>query len=240
VHGVWPADQPVHRRVLRLLRLMGDGTQGGVMSEPYDTERAETEMRYATILVDPPWPQRGAGAPWIGRGDARGGTGASGPMPYRPMTVPDIARLPVGDLAARDAHLYLWTTNGFLPAAFSVLGSWGFHYSTTLVWAKAPMGGGLGGCYGISTEFLLFARRGSLPAKQRVGRTWFTWKRAYDQRGKPRHSAKPGDAHALIEQVSPGPYVELFARDARPGWDHWGDQSPEPITWATEVEALIP
>lgn len=136
----------------------------------------------------------------------------------------------VGDLAHGDgAHLYLWTTNRFLGEAFEVLRSWGFAYSTTLVWAKKPMGGGLGGAYGISTEYALFARRGVVSTATRITGTWFPWKRPYDERGKPKHSAKPPEFYAMVEQVSPGPRVELFARSARPNWDVWGNQAPDAV-----------
>jgi N6-adenosine-specific RNA methylase IME4 len=101
--------------------------------------------------------------------------------------------------------------------------AWGFTYSTIITWAKAPMGGGLGGAYGIATEHVLFARRGRLATTGRVGRNWWTWKRPYES-GKPRHSAKPPEFLELVEQVSPGPYVELFARDRRPGWSSWGEE----------------
>jgi N6-adenosine-specific RNA methylase IME4 len=143
-------------------------------------------------------------------------------MQYSTMTVDEITALPVDELVGTDAHLYLWTTNGFLPDAFEVARAWGFTYSTMLVWAKNPMGGGLGGAYGISTEFLLYCRRGSLPAVGRVTGTWWQWKRPYSQGGKPMHSAKPPAALDLVEQVSPGPYLELFSRAPRLGWDSWG------------------
>lgn len=179
-------------------------------------------MTYACIVADPPWPQKGAG-PQRGRegfGDAL--CGPSKAMPYPTMTVAQIAALAVPAAAA--AHLYLWATNRFLPDAFAVMAAWGFDYSTTLVWAKRPMGGGLGGCYGISTEFVLFGRRGTLPAISRVGRTSFDWKRPYDERGKPKHSAKPAGFFAMVEAVSPGPYLELFAREKRLGWHSWGNE----------------
>lgn len=176
---------------------------------------------YRTIVADPPWPQKGAGA-LTGPMGFGGAKGASKPMPYSVMTLEEICALPVADLAEKDAHLYLWTTNGFLRSAFDVLQAWGFRYSTTLVWAKNPMGGGLGGAYGITTEFVLYARRGALPARQRVTGTWFNWRRPYGSNGKPTHSTKPDGFLDVVEQVSPGPYVELFARRQRLGWDSWG------------------
>lgn len=181
---------------------------------------------YRTIAVDPPWPQKGGGT-LRGREGWHDSHGASRPMPYGLMPVDEIAAMPVRELAHPDgAHLYLWTTNGFLDQAYDVARAWGFKPSTLLVWAKAPMGGGLGGAYGISTEFCLYARRGSLPPLSRVRGTWFTWKRPYDERGKPMHSAKPPEFYDMIEKVSPGGRVELFARRARPGWDVWGNQAP--------------
>lgn len=182
---------------------------------------------YRTLVVDPPWPQKGAGPLAGGHAEGFIGTAGSLPMPYPTMTIDAIKDLRVAELAdPTGCHLYLWSTNRFLPAAFDVLDSWGFKYSTTLVWAKKPMGGGLGGAYGISTEYVLFARRGRVPTMSRVRGTWFTWKRPYNAAGKPMHSAKPGEFYEMVEQVSPGPRLEMFARRLRSGWDVWGDQAP--------------
>lgn len=182
--------------------------------------------RYRCIAVDPPWPQKGSGT-LRGREGWHDAQGASLPMKYSTMSVEEIAALPVRSLTHSDGcHLYLWATNGFLEHAWDVIRSWGFKYSTTCVWAKNPMGGGLGGAYGISTEFFVYARRGRLAPLSRVRGTWFNWKRFYDQRGKPVHSAKPDEFYDLVEQVSPGPRLEMFARRERPGWDVWGDQAP--------------
>jgi N6-adenosine-specific RNA methylase IME4 len=189
-------------------------------------------VSYATIVADPPWPQKGAG-PLVGREGFGGATGASKPMPYKTMTIADIAAMDIKAIAADNAHLYLWTTNQFLKDAFDVMCAWGFKYSTTLVWAKAPMGGGLGGCYGIATEYILFGRRGTLPALGRVGRNHFNWKRPYDERGKPMHSVKPPEFFDMVETISPAPRLELFARRSRPGWSAWGDEAPESIEWAS-------
>lgn len=187
---------------------------------------------YRCIVADPPWPQKGGGT-LRGREGWHDAQGASLPMKYDLMTVAQIAALPVAELAHPDgAHLYLWTTNGFLDAAFDVVKAWGFRYSTALVWAKTPMGGGLGGAYGISTEYCLYARRGRLTPLSRVRGTWWNWKRPYDERGKPMHSAKPGEFYSLVETVSPDPRLELFARRPRPGWGVWGDQAPNSIEWS--------
>lgn len=189
-------------------------------------------MTYSTVVIDPPWPQKGGGSlprygrraiPLRGVSGFTDAGGPSNPLPYSTMTLADINGLHIP--AAADAHLYLWTTSGFLPAALSAIEAWDFRYSTTLVWAKAPIGHGLGGAYGIATEFVLFARRGSLPALSKVGRNWWDWKRPYDERGKPMHSAKPEEFYAMVEQVSPGPYLEMFARRPRLGWDQWGDEA---------------
>ena len=184
---------------------------------------------FATLVVDPPW-QVKAGRQ-IGRyirpvnGKQPFGVvqNAARDVAYPTLSVEEIAALPVGTIAARDAHLYLWVINKYLPDAFAIASAWGFQFSTLLTWAKRPMGGGLGGAYGISSEHLLFCRRGTLRAKQRIGRTWFDWKRPY-KNGYPHHSAKPPEAFEVIESVSGGPYVELFARTRRPGWTSWGDQ----------------
>ena len=185
---------------------------------------------YATIVADPPWNTKAgpAGAPYtldedgIQRWDKV--SRPSRPLAYQSMTVDEIKALRVADVVAADAHLYLWATNGYLRDAFDVVKAWGFQYSTTLVWAKNIMGGGLGGAYGISTEYCLFCRRGALAARSRVKGTWFNWKRPYDERGKPKHSAKPSEFMAMVEAVSPGPYLEMFAREKRPCWHAWGNE----------------
>lgn len=184
---------------------------------------------YPTVLVDPPWPVKNGSQ--LGGGGFGGPKGRSRPLPYSTMSVKALAALPVGEVAAPNAHLYLWTINRFLEEAFGLLRAWGFTYSTTIVWRKRLMGGGLGGAWRISTEFVLYARRGVLPAIGSVGGTCFDdWddavcfeaRRPYSHRGKPSHSAKPPALQDLIEQVSPGPYVELFARAQRLGWAAWG------------------
>ncbi len=193
-------------------------------------------MGYRTILADPPWYVK-AGSPGgaDGVGFAIRQKGPSRPLAYPTMVVDEIAALQVSALAEEGAHLYLCTINRYVEDAYRVARAWGFKPSTLLVWAKRTMGGGLGGTFGISTEYVLFCRRGNCPSLRREPRTWFQWKRPYDERGKPRHSAKPKELRQLIEEVSPGPRIELFARDVCDGWDRWGNE----VESTPEAAALI-
>jgi N6-adenosine-specific RNA methylase IME4 len=188
-------------------------------------QAGDTPGGYRTIVADPPWNQKaGPLAGGVGEGFVFKGKQVSRDLPYPTMNLKAIKALPIADLAASDAHLYLWATNKYLPDAFEVVRAWGFTYSTTLVWAKNIMGGGLGGAYRVSTEYVIFARRGSLRELSNVSGTWFNWKRPYNAKGKPMHSAKPPEFFEMVEAVSPASRIELFARTRREGWDAWGDE----------------
>lgn len=199
-------------------------------------------MKYACVLADPPW--RTHSGRLTGRAGFLDSTSAAGaknrPLPYSTMSVDDICALPVASICADDALLFLWVTNGYLPEAFRVVNAWGFRYSTTLVWSKALMGGGLGAAFGISTEFMLFARRGRVKQRARIAGTVYRWKRPYRD-GHPDHSAKPPAALELIEQVAHGPYVELFSRakQARIGWSYWGNESLGTATMSDTPQAPV-
>jgi N6-adenosine-specific RNA methylase IME4 len=172
-------------------------------------------MRYRTIVSDPPWDHSdGTGTTLVdGRWVRAGG------VPYECMSLEDICDLPVSDLAERDAHLYLWTTNRYLREAYYVAEAWGFAVTKPLVWCKPPMG--FNGRPFLSTvEFVLVCRRGVLRYTGDAGRQWWEWPRG-------AHSAKPEAFLDIVEKVSPGPYLEMFARRARFGWDYWGDESLE-------------
>jgi N6-adenosine-specific RNA methylase IME4 len=147
------------------------------------------------------------------------------------MTIDEIAALPIPELAESDAHLYLWTTQRYLHQSFHLIAEWGFAVSATLVWCKAPMGF-MGGAFRSSTEFIQFARRGSLAHKVQAPARWFTWHRVGWTQTDPiaKHSRKPEAFIDMVEQVSPGPYVELFSRRHRLGWDVWGNESANTAT----------
>ena len=174
--------------------------------------------RFRCIVADPPWPYpsrlRG-----VGVSSHYGDPGVklvSVPFDeYKRMTVADIAALPVRDIASDGCHLYLWTTQRFLRDAYTVLDAWGFEQGAVLVWSKPPKG--VVGTWVCSAEFCIFARRGTLAAKRRHIGTVFQWSRG-------RHSAKPEAFQDMVETVSPGPYLELFARRHRPNWTVWGNE----------------
>lgn len=181
----------------------------------------ELSPPYATIVADPPWDNPHGGT---GQKTTRDETGRTiltpvhqiVAMPYSTMTALEVEQMDVRSLAAPDAHLYLWVTNQHLRAAYGIAESWGFTPIKPLVWCKAPKGPFMGGAFGgASIEFCLFARRGKLAHTGRAGRQWWEWPRS-------AHSVKPGGFMDIVEQVSPGPYLELFARQPRLGWDAWG------------------
>jgi len=167
---------------------------------------------YSTIVADPPWAYRGKPGTML----TTANKATTRPdQQYSRMSAEAVAALPVGDLAAANAHVYLWTTNPILPDSFAVLAAWGFNYVTTLTWLKTGTLG-MGYYFRGDTEHVLFGVRGKapIPPADRA-RNWF-------QAAKTGHSVKPPIFGDLVEQCSPGPYVELFARAPRLGWDSWG------------------
>ena len=175
-----------------------------------------------TILADPPW-------------QFQNRTGKVAPehrrlSRYDTMTLADICRLPVGDLAADRSHLYLWVPNALIAEGLRVMAAWGFAYKANLVWAKrrkdgGPDGRGVGFYFRNVTELVLFGVRGSLRTRQ-AGRRQVNM----IETRKREHSRKPDEIYDLIEACSPGPYLELFARYPRDGWLAWGDESAEHVT----------
>jgi N6-adenosine-specific RNA methylase IME4 len=171
---------------------------------------------FSTILIDPPW-----------RFQNR--TGKMAPEHkrlhrYATMTFEEIAALPVGKYARRPSHLYLWCPNALLAEALGIMKAWGFTYKTNIVWHKirkdgGPDGRGVGFYFRNVTELLLFGIKGSLRTLK-PGRTQVNLIATRKQ----EHSRKPKEIYDLIEQCSPGPFLELFARERREGWTSWGDQ----------------
>ena len=145
------------------------------------------------------------------------------------MSLEEIKELPVGDVTAVNAHLYLWVPNALLPEGLEVMQAWGFRYVSNIIWAKrrkdgGPDGRGVGFYFRNVTEPILFGVKGSMrtlaPGRSTVNMI---------ETRKREHSRKPDEQYDLIESCSPGPYLEMFARYARPGWSVWGNESDEEV-----------
>lgn len=192
--------------------------------------------RYRTIVADPPWDHSDGTGYVVTVGDKttrrqRTDGGYITVPPYGCMTLDAIKALPVAEIAEPDAHLYLWTTNRYLREVWNVAEAWGFSGVCIITWCKSWMGALGGGAWQSNVEFCLFARRGNLSTTGKARGRWYDWPRKFgpavglgERRGQV-HSAKPEAFLDLVESVSPGPYVELFARRDRLGWDTWGNES---------------
>lgn len=170
----------------------------------------ELSPPYSTIVADPAWSSKRTDRAFGKKGMAHVQPEAH----YSTMTLDDIRAMPVADLAAPNAHLYLWATCSGLDEALSVMEAWGFTYKTTLTWIKQGHLG-LGAYFRTNTEHILFGVRGSLPTLARDQRNHF-------EAPKLGHSRKPPAFGDIVERCSPGPYLDLFCRDPRFGWDSWG------------------
>lgn len=186
------------------------------------------QSRFSTVLADPPWQ-------FVNR------TGKIAPehrrlSRYGTMTLPEIMELPVDDIAKPTAHLYLWVPNALLPDGLAVMKAWGFTYKSNLVWHKVRKDGGsdgrgVGFYFRNVTELILFGVRGKNARTLAPGRSQVNLLATR----KREHSRKPSEQYRIVEDCSPGPYLELFARGTRPGWIMWGDQADTNYrpTWST-------
>lgn len=160
---------------------------------------------FGTIYADPPWRYENTAA-----------RGAAARHYDGTMTVDEICALPVDQLAAPDAHLYLWTTNSFIFECAKIFDAWGFEHVGAFHWCKPTMG--TGNYWRNAHETILIGIRpgAALPAEDMP---------AYMLIPRGRHSAKPEQVRRMIETYSPpGPRLELFGRSPAAGWTVWGNQ----------------
>lgn len=182
---------------------------------------------FGCILADPPWYFRTRTTAVSDRD----------PQQHYPvMGKDDILAMPVRELAAGDAHLFMWVTGPCLPQAFAVMEAWGFRYSgMAFTWVKlkrsidtrqlrlvtsaeSDLHVGLGFTTRKNAEFCLLGRRGNAHRNAKDVREIIL---------SPvrQHSRKPDEQYERIERYCDGPYLELFARTSRPGWTAWGNET---------------
>lgn len=176
--------------------------------------------KFGTILADPPWRFQNS-------------TGKVAPehkrlSRYSTMTLDEIKGLPVSMFARDPSHLYLWVPNALLPDGLAVMEAWGFNYKANIIWHKirkdgGPDGRGVGFYFRNTTELLLFGTRGKNARTLAAGRRQVNFLATR----KREHSRKPDEIFPIIEACSPGPRLELFAREKRKGWTIWGNQAPD-------------
>ena len=186
---------------------------------PADDLLERVEGRFSTILADPPW-------------QFQNRTGKVAPehrrlLRYPTMELQEILDLPIGQVAAARSHLYLWVPNALLMEGLRVMKQWGFTYKSNIIWFKVrkdggPDGRGVGFYFRNVTELILFGVRGSMRTLQ-PGRTQVNILATR----KREHSRKPDEIYNIIEECSPGPFLELFARFRRDGWVQWGNENVE-------------
>lgn len=188
-------------------------------------------MKYRAIITDPPW-QYGSPRALVGNG-GRGSDGAERIVQadvtsqYKTMSLQELMALSIP--AADNCLLFMWVTNPFLcdGSGPSVVKSWGFTPKTVITWAKMQSDGKTpsmktGHWFRSASEHVIVAVRGHVPRPGDFPAlpTWFGFKRL-------THSVKPDIIHEYAELAVPGgPYLEMFARRARSGWDAWGDEVP--------------
>jgi len=191
--------------------------------DPKDREK------YNLIYADPPWQQKTGRRMDCykivdGKQIWNSVVNKSADMDYPTMTVQEIAAIPVKSIIDKNAFLFLWVTNKYLLDSKEVINAWGFKYVSCITWKKKRMGGGLGGVVRVTSEHLLFCRRGNLKATGIIPESVIEAKRPY-KNGYPCSSKKPEIFAEMIQSVSPaGKKLEMFARDERFGWDVYGNQ----------------
>lgn len=164
--------------------------------------------QYHTIVVDPPWPMTKI---------LRDARPSQADFDYPTMSIEEIKALPIQSAASPDGcHLYLWTTQKFLPFAFEVMATWGFKYQCLLTWVKNV--GFTPFSFMYSTEHCLFGRVGDLPLLQLGKRLDFSAKVR-------EHSRKPDEFYNLLREVSPEPRLDMFSREKRGGFDQYGNET---------------
>ena len=171
--------------------------------------------RYATVVVDPPWPLA------IMRGDVPGKWKAAWTgIEYDKMSLEDISTLPIQSVLSDNARLFIWTTNRFLKDALCLIDDWGCDYSFTMTWVK-NRGPQLPQSPCFNSEFCIVGKRGVIAWQDtKAFRTANYW----DWCGG---SVKPEGFYDLLRRVTPGPRLDVFGRRRIAGFDSWGNEAPE-------------
>ena len=181
----------------------GEGVYVDSLAPLVDEIKAGVREPFACVYADPPW-----------RFDNLATRGAAADH-YPTMSLDEIAALPVAQIVAPRALLWLWVTSSHLPKVWPIITAWGFAFKTSMVWSKGRPG--LGNFVRNSHELLLIANRGGLLTRRKN-------QLSVVQIRPGRHSSKPAKFRDIIEGNSPDPRIELFGRHRVPGWMVFGNE----------------
>lgn len=175
-----------------------------------------TNGRYRTIVIDPPWP--------IERIDMGARCEEDGkPYPTLPLSIIKKGtgnKIPIKRLIDKTGcHVFLWTTQKHLTAAFDILQSWGLKHIFTMVWHKNA---GMQPVHlpQYNCEFVLFGRKGNLPFLDTKD-----FQLCFYAHRPEGHSRKPDEFYNLVRRVSPAPRLDMFSRELRDGFDQYGNET---------------
>lgn len=182
---------------------------------------------FSIVYADPAWQYR------------QGGRGAA-ENHYQTMPIEEICALPVSELAAPDAVLFLWGTYALTPEAMRVIDAWGFKFKTLAFdWVKLTVTGkehfGLGQWTRGNPEPCWLGVRGDPPRRISAAvRQLVQTETEVISAPVGRHSAKPPIVRERIHQLMGAELssVELFARERAEGWECWGNQVNETVRLA--------
>jgi len=190
--------------------------KGFLLNEPHYLEKSKSENfsdllkpdlpegKYFVLYADPPWQYQNVGFD------------ESANQQYPTLPVEEICALPIQELITDKAVLFLWVTNAFINEGLQVCEAWGFKYKTNFAWIKNS-GPSIGWFTKSRHELLFIATKGEGVHPREKFNSWFESK-------VKAHSKKPELIYGIIEKMYSGPYVELFARNTRKGWDSWGNE----------------
>lgn len=205
-------DQSGGRWFMEDARLRAGGAPAAMCSSLEDL--IAEGWRFPVLYADPPWR--------YGNQATRGATDNH----YVTMSLEDIAAMPIKQIAADDAWLFLWTTHNFLFDSQKVLDGWGFQYKSQIIWNKRDPNGfkpsrmGMGNYARMCHEILIIASRGKPQGFTRRN------VRSVIDALPSKHSAKPEIFRQIVESVTEGlsPRLELFGRRTAPGWTVFGNE----------------
>lgn len=169
--------------------------------------------KYSVIYADPPWKYKNTSPPCL---PSKSPDTCLFEYYYETMTIDELKKMPISQISNKDCVLFMWSTTPNIEQALELMKAWGFKYKTMITWEKTN-NDCMGYWFRVCTEHLIVAIRGNIKSFRSMERTCHREPRR-------KHSQKPEYFYELIERVTSGERIELFARAGRLGWDAFGNE----------------